>query len=139
MKNYIDLEGVDKGKLISISKDNKEKFGIENLKKIQIWKAELIKEIYGLIQKKKSGKRISRLAILLFLDDAWELSKILIRIKDAKDEFLDLSENELEELEALFNDRIQEIPDRDEKIIKKINSMLLVLSDGMIDIFEEEL
>lgn len=127
----------DKMALESISSQEGKKFGIENLKKVQIWKAELIKEIYRLMKKKKEGKRVTGWAIVMFFDDAISLGKILSKLEETGEEFQDLNSEEIKELNDIFHDRLKDIPEKYRNTISKLNLMVTTVADGILDIFDE--
>ena len=76
--------------------------GIENLKKIVLWKTDLIDEIFTLVEKKKKkGKKITGWAALKFLDNLFELVSIVSNYKEIANEWEDLDEQEKAEIQSL--------------------------------------
>lgn len=126
----------EKKQLLVIA-DKAESLGIEQLKKIKTWEAGLIKEIYRLVERKRNGKRISKLAFLAFVDDAIGLGSIISKHKIAIDEIKDLSPTEIVELNNHFNSELEGIPAKDEKVIEIISQLVTFNIDGVLDIIEE--
>ena len=81
--------------------------GIENLKKIVLWKTDLIDEIFTLIdKKKKKGKKITGWAALKFLDNLFELVSIVKNYKEIANEWEDLDEQEKSQIQSLVKNSL---------------------------------
>lgn len=113
-----------------------EKIGIEQLKKVKTWKAELIIEIAAILKKKKEGKRISRVVVLRFINDFMGLIQIIENHKEIYKELLDLDDYEKIELKNHFNKELDLGDDlsKQEKAIETLDIMLSTLVDGIIDL-----
>jgi hypothetical protein len=82
--------------------------GIENLKKIVLWKTDLIQEIFELIDKKQSkGKKITGWAALKFIDNLFELLSIVKNYKEIANEWEDLDEQEKSEIQSLVKSSLE--------------------------------
>jgi len=133
----------NKAALLAIADENPEnKFGIDNLKLVQEWKASLIVEIYSTIKKHKEArmkgkKGISAWVIFNYWNEIQQLIKVIQNIENITNEFNDLTNQETIDLNAYFTALIQkEVPSKDLVIIEKINLLLVFVSDGVLDILD---
>ena len=133
----------NKAALLAIADENPEnKFGIDNLKLVQEWKASLIVEIYSTIKKHKEArmkgkKGISAWVIFNYWNEIQQLIKVIQNIEHITNEFNDLTNQETIDLNAYFTALIQkEVPSKDLVIIEKINLLLIFVSDGVLDILD---
>lgn len=98
-----------------------EKIGIENLKQLEIWKAEVIKEIISLIEKQTEGKNLNLFDGFRFVDDIWKFGGIMRNHKEIGAEFDDLDEAEKQELKEAFNNEFDIKDDLDEEFVERTN------------------
>lgn len=121
------LNAKEKKALIEESK--KSKFGIENLKKLQIWKAALIKEIWGLMDKAKKGRKPNGWDAFKFIDDAFDLGKIMKKYDEIGKEWTDLDESEKQELQQIFAAELNLGDDHADEFGERTNFVMMVLAD----------
>lgn len=128
----------EKKQLLIQAKEGK-KIGIDELKKVQTWKAELIEEIHTLLKKKKEGKKISKIAIFRFVNDLMGLLDIISNHKEIYAELIDLDSQEAIELEVQFKKELDLGDDskKTERIVETVDIMLTTVIDGIIDITNE--
>jgi len=90
-----------KKELISLSEKNE--YGIETLKLIEAFKANLIKEVWKLIDEwKNQGKKPNFFTAFRFIDDVIDLSQIIKKKEEIGKEFKDLTKEEVIELDSVF-------------------------------------
>lgn len=129
--------------LLAIADENPEnKFGIENLKLVQEWKASLIVEIYHTIKKHKQArlkgkKGITGWIIFDYWNEVQQLIKVVQNIEHITNEFNDLNNQETIDLNKYFKELIQaEVPSKDLVIIEKIDLLITFVADGVLDILD---
>ena len=91
--------------LLSASEENK--FGIENLKKIELFKANLIEEIWSIASNWRKGVKPNGWIVFRFFDDIFDFAKIMRKQEELKKEFNDLTKEELLELDETFADALK--------------------------------
>ncbi len=129
--------------LLAIADENSEnKFGIENLKMVQEWKASLIIEIYHTIKKHKEArlkgkKGVTAWVIFNYWNEIQQLIKVVQNIENITNEFNDLNNEEVIDLNKYFKELIQsKVPSKDLVIIEKIDLLITFVADGVLDILE---
>lgn len=116
-----------KKELLSASEENK--FGIENLKKIESFKANLIKEVWVIASNWKKGVKPNGWIVFRFFDDVFDFAKIMRKQEELAKEFNDLTPEELVELDNTFADALK-IENVDmEEFIERTNFMIGVNAD----------
>jgi len=120
----------------TIAPDDHGKYGIENLKKLQSWKAGLLEEIIRIMQRKKDGKVVNGWVALRFIDDAFEFGKVMQKYEEIGKEFKDLDEMERLELNKIFeneldieSDKLEEFAERTNKISSELASYIMYLAE----------
>jgi hypothetical protein len=129
--------------LLAIADENPEnKFGIENLKLVQEWKASLILEIYHTIKKHKEArlkgkKGVTAWILLNYWNEVQQLVKVIQNIEQITNEFQDLTNQETIDLNDYFKRLIQsKVPSKDLVIIEKIDLLITFVADGVLDILD---
>ena len=120
----------------NITPDDKGKYGIENLKKLQSWKAGLLEEVLRIIERKKQGKVVNGWIALRFIDDIFEFGRVMKKYDEIGKEFKDLDEAEKAELNQIFeqeldieNDQLEEFAEKTNKISSELASYIMYLTD----------
>lgn len=110
---------------------NKDEFGIENLKKIEAFKANLIKKVWGIVDGIKQGNNPTGWIVFSFFGDVFDFAKILRAKEEIKKEFEDLTNSELLELDSVFISALKlDSKDIDvEEFIERTNYMIATNAD----------
>lgn len=86
-----------------LKKAENNEYGIETLKMIETFKANLIKEVWTLCDEWiNQGKKPNFFTPFRFWDDVVDLSKIIKKREEIGKEFKDLTEQEVIELDSIF-------------------------------------
>lgn len=102
-----------------------EKVGIEKIKELVVFRAELIKQIYKSISNTKgAGLLAVFVEITKYIDDVQRGIGVFGDTEQLLAEYIDLDDNEALEAKQLFDSLLSDIPERDEFIIENLNAMI---------------
>lgn len=102
-----------------------EKVGIEKIKELVVFRAELIKQIYKSISNTKGAGLIAVFVeITKYIDDVQRGIGVFGDTEQLLAEYIDLDDNEAAEVKQLFDSLLSDIPERDEFIIENLNAMI---------------
>lgn len=102
-----------------------EKVGIEKIKELVVFRAELIKQIYKSISNTKGAGLIAVFVeITKYIDDVQRGIGVFGDTEQLLAEYIDLDDNEALEVKQLFDSLLSDIPERDEFIIENLNAMI---------------
>lgn len=120
-----------------------QKYGIENLKEIIIWKTDLIEEIYELIEKAKKRKAKGRKpltgwAALKFIDNLIKGIMIGTKYEQIALEWMDLDKGEKDLLQQLVKARLDIQDEFAQEVAERLFYLMIETGDTMMFIFSKK-
>lgn len=104
------------------------KKGIENLKKVAMWHAELITEVEDVIHKRK-GKKVTGWIALRFLNNIFDAVPIVMNYQEIGKEFEDLDADEKKELNLLIKSSLKLKDELTEEFVERIFYLIIEIGD----------
>ncbi len=124
IENYYSFFSGLKKELDLAAKENK--FGIENLKKVEVFKANLIQEVWDICEQWNRGVKPTGWIIFRFFDNVFDFGKIMQKREEIEKEYADLTTEENLELNKCFIDSLR-VDDIDfEEFMERTNFMISV-------------
>jgi hypothetical protein len=136
--SYSNVPFTRKNKKELLEESKKNQYGIKTLKLIEEFKANLIKEVWSIVDNWiNKGKKPSILVGFRFFDDILDLKQIIRKREEIKKEYNDLTKQELLELDSIFEQALNlENVDKEgfdvEDFIERTKLMISVNSEYII-------
>lgn len=104
-------------------------FGIENLKKVETFKASLIQKIWGIVEDVQNGRQVNGWIVFKFFGDLFDFGHIMRAKDQIAKEYNDLTKEEVVELDKVFEEALKLDDVNMEEFMERTNFMISVNAD----------